>query len=61
MGTLKLKIKQFYYSKFKQFNDSGIADIHSRVDRFVGQKAIAESSANVYSCLQFFVNVPCSK
>ena len=59
MGSLKLKIKQFCDSKFKQFSDSGIADIHSRVDRFVGQSAIAESS--VYSCLQYVVNVPCSE
>ena len=44
MGSLKLKTKQFCDSKFKQFSDSGIADIHSRVDRFVGQNAIAESS-----------------
>ena len=45
MGSLKLNIKQFCHSKFKQF--SGIAEIHSRVDRFVEQNAIAELSVNV--------------
>ena len=57
MGSLKLKTKQFCDSKF---SDSGIADIHSRVDRFVGQNAIAESSVNVYSCVQYVANVPYS-
>ena len=61
MGSLKLMTKQFCDSKFKQFSDSGIADILSRVDRFVGQNAIAESSVNVYSCLQYIVNVPYSE
>ena len=61
MGSLKLKTKQFCDSKFKQFSDSGIADIHSRVERFVGQNAIAESSVNVYSCLQYVANVPYSE
>ena len=41
MGSLKLKIKQFCQSKFKQFSDSGIAEIHRRVDHFVEQNAIA--------------------
>ena len=58
MGSLKLKIKQFCDSNF---SDSGIADIHSRVDRFVEQNAITESSVNVYSCLQYVANVPCSE
>ena len=61
MGSLKLKTKQFCDSKFKQFSDSGIPDNHSRVDRFVGLNAIAKSSVNVYSCLQYVVNVPCSQ
>ena len=47
MGSLELKIKQFRHSKFMQFSDSGIADIHSRVDPFVEQNAIAELSVNV--------------
>ena len=47
MGSLKLKIKQFRHSKFMQFSDSGIAYIHSRVDCFVEQNAIAELSVNV--------------
>ena len=47
MGSLKLKIKQFCHSKFKQFSDSGIAEIHSRVDRIVEQNAIVELSVNV--------------
>ena len=61
MGNLKLMTKQFCDSKFKQFSDSGIADIHSRVDQFVGQNAIAESSVKVYSCLQNVANVPYSE
>ena len=71
MGSLKQKTKQFCDSKFKQFSDSGIADIHSRVHRFVGhrfvvhrfvgQNAIAESSVNAYSCLQYVANVPYSE
>ena len=63
MGNLKLKTKQFCDSKFKQFSDSGIANIHSGVDRFVGQNAIAiaELSVNVYSCLQYIANVPYSE
>ena len=61
MGSLKLKIKQFCDSKFKQFSDSGIADIHSGGDRLVGRNAIADSSVNVYSCLQYVANIPCSE
>ena len=47
MGSLKLKIKQFCHSKFKQFSDSGITEIHSKVDRIVEQNAIAELSVNI--------------
>ena len=58
MGSLKLMTKQFCDSKFKQFSDSSIADIHGKLNRFVGQNAIAESTVNVYSCLQYVANAP---
>ena len=49
MGSLKLKTKQFCDSKFKQFSDSGIADIHSRVPADKGNATVLLSHEQYHS------------